>query len=78
MESILAAAVTGVLTLIGVLISNTKSRSVMELKVDQLREQVERHNGVIERLYCVEKKVAVLENDVTTLYKRCDREEKHD
>lgn len=72
MESVLAAAITGVLTLIGVLISNSKSRAIVELKVDQLREQVERHNGMVERLYCVEKKVAVLENDVETLYHRTE------
>ena len=76
METVLAAAVTGALTLIGVLASNSKSRSVLELKVDQLREQVERLNGVVERVHGVEKKVAVLENDVTTLYKRTEREDK--
>ena len=47
MESVLAAAVTGILTLIGVLVSNSKSRAIVELKVDQLREQVERHNGMV-------------------------------
>ena len=42
MESVLAAAVTGVLTLIGVLISNTRSRAVMEVKLDALTSKVEK------------------------------------
>ena len=44
MESVLAAAVTGILTLIGVLISNSRSRAVMEVKLDALATKVEKHN----------------------------------
>lgn len=51
MESVLAAAVTGMLTLLGVLISNSKSRAVMELKIDTLTEKVSAHNHLIERTY---------------------------
>ena len=36
MESVLAAAITGVLTLIGVLVSNSRSKAVLELKIDTL------------------------------------------
>ena len=75
MESVLAAAVTGVLTLLGVLISNSRSKAVIELKLDELASKVEKHNQVLDRLYSVETKVAVLENDVTTLYKRCGKED---
>lgn len=75
MESILAASITGVLTLIGVLYSNSKNKAVIELKLDELDAKVEKHNQVLDRLYSVETKVAVLENDVTTLYKRTSKEE---
>ena len=34
MESVIAALVTGVLTLIGVLVSNSRSRAVMEVKIE--------------------------------------------
>ena len=75
METVLAAAITGVLTLIGVLFSNSRSKAVIELKLDELTSKVEKHNQVLDRLYSVETKVAVLENDVTTLYKRTGKEE---
>ena len=75
METVLAAAITGVLTLIGVLFSNSRNKAVIELKLDELASKVEKHNQVLDRLYSVETKVAVLENDVTTLYKRTGKEE---
>ena len=70
MESILAAAITGVLTLIGVLISNSRSRAVMEVKLDTLSERVQKHNEVIARTYQLEQDMAVTRNDIETLYRK--------
>lgn len=70
MESILAAAVTGILTLIGVLISNTRSRAVMEVKLGTLSERVRQHNEVISRTYQLEQDMAVTRNDIETLYRK--------
>ena len=75
MESVLVAAVTGVLTLVGVLVSNSRSRAVMEYKLDELASKVEAHNRVIERTYALEARCSVIENDVVTLYKRTGKEE---
>ena len=36
MESIIVACITGVVTLVGVILSNSKSRAVMEVKLDKL------------------------------------------
>ena len=69
MESVMAAAVTGVLTLIGVLFSNSKSRAVMEVKIDSLAEKVTRHNELIERTYHLEQEMAVARNDIESLKK---------
>jgi len=65
----MAAAVTGVLTLIGVLFSNSKSRAVMEVKIDSLAEKVTRHNELIERTYHLEQEMAVARNDIESLKK---------
>lgn len=73
MESVLAAAVTGVLTLVGVLVSNSRSRAVMEVKLDTLSERVRQHNELISRTYELERKVSVAENDIETLYRRVGR-----
>ena len=67
MESVLAAAITGVLTLIGVLVSNSRSKAVLELKIDTLSERVQKHNELISRTYQLESDMAVTRNDIETL-----------
>ena len=73
MESIIAAAVTGALTLIGVLASNSKSRAVTEMKIDQLSALVEKHNQVIERVFVLERRADLVERDVEELRRRAER-----
>ena len=67
MESIIVACITGVVTLVGVILSNSKSRAVMETKLDALAEKVEKHNQLIERTYHLEQGLAVAQNDIETL-----------
>lgn len=69
MESIVVAVITGVTTLAGVVLSNSKSRSVMEVKLDALAEKVEKHNRLVERTYRLEQDVALVRNDVEALKK---------
>ena len=73
MESVIAALVTGVLTLAGVLVSNSRSRAVMEVKIDNLTRQVERHNCLIERTHKLEQDMAVVRRDVDALEERSGR-----
>lgn len=47
-ESI-AVALIGVVTQVGVIASNSRSRAVMELKIDERARRVEKHNCLIER-----------------------------
>ena len=70
MESIIVACITGVVTLVGVILSNSKSRAVMEVKLDALTAKVEKHNNLVERTYKLEQDVAVAQNDIETLYHR--------
>ena len=72
MESVIVACITGVVTLVGVLLSNSKSRAVMECKIDELSARVEKHNNMIERQFQIEQDVAVLKNDVVTLYHKAE------
>lgn len=58
MESVIAALVTGVLALAGVLVSNSRSRAVMEVKIDSLTRQVERHNHMVEHTYALESRTS--------------------
>ncbi len=44
MESILVALIGGAVTLAGVVASNSRSRAVLEQKVDELSRRVEKRN----------------------------------
>ena len=72
MESVIAAAITGALTLVGVLASNSKSRAVMETKIDELTRRVEMHYRMAERTYLLERKVAVAERGIEALLERTE------
>lgn len=66
-ESIIAAIVTGVLTLIGVLISNSKSQAVMEERVDELTREVREHNKFAKRMPVVEEQIKVINHRISDL-----------
>ncbi|WP_077597409.1 hypothetical protein [Olsenella urininfantis] len=70
MESIVVACITGVVTLVGVILSNSKSRAVTELKLDALTEKVEKHNQLIERTYRLEEGLSVVRSDIENLQRK--------
>ncbi len=70
MESIIVACITGVVTLVGVVLSNSKSRAVLETKLEALTEKVEKHNRVLERTYRLEQDMAVVQNDIENLTRK--------
>lgn len=72
MESDIAALVSGLLTLAGVLFSNSRSRLLTEAKIEALTKQVEKHNCLIERTFNLERDMAVARNDIDAL-KREDK-----
>lgn len=55
------AAVTAVLSLVGVIVTNLSTRKVVIYRVEQLEKKVDKHNQVIERTYKLEQKVDDLE-----------------
>lgn len=67
MESIVVAIITGVVTLAGVILSNSKSRAVMEVKLDALSEKVEKHNRLVERTYALEKDMELVKSDLKAI-----------
>lgn len=74
MESIVVAIITGVVTLAGVILSNSKIRAVMEVKIDALTQKVEKHNRLVERTYELERSMAVVRNDVDSLKGKVGRD----
>lgn len=69
-ESIAVTFIGGVVTLVGVIVSNSRSRAVMELKIDELIRRVEKHNCLIERTYKLEQDMAVARRDVDAFEER--------
>ena len=76
-ESIVVAIITGVLTLVGtvitVLSANRKTISSLEIqqaktdqKIENLTKEVQKHNNFAERM-------PVVENDIKTIYNRIDK-----
>jgi hypothetical protein len=66
-ESIIVAIITGVLTLVGVLISNSKSQAVMETKVNELTREVREHNNFAKRMPVVEEQLKVANHRIADL-----------
>ena len=67
METIIAAVITGAITLLGVLIANGKTQAVMEVKVDELTREVREHNNFAKRMPVVESQLKTLQSEVETL-----------
>ncbi len=73
MESVLVALIGGAVTLAGVVASNSRSRAVLEQKVDELSRRVEKHNCLVERTYRLERDVALVKRDVESLEERSSK-----
>lgn len=59
-ESIIVAIITGVLTLIGVLISNSRSQAVTETRLEELTREVRLHNNFAQRVPVIEEQIKVI------------------
>lgn len=66
-ESIIAAIITGGLTLLGVIIANSKSQAVTETKLDELAREVREHNGFARRMPVVEEQIKVINHRIEDL-----------
>lgn len=67
MSSIVAAIITGVITLAGVMIANGKSQAVMDTKLDELTREVREHNNFAKRMPVVEEKIKVINHRLDDL-----------
>ena len=66
-ESIIVAIITGILTLAGVLISNSKSQAVVEEQVKELTREVREHNNFAKRIPVVEEQLEVVNHRIADL-----------
>lgn len=66
-ESIIVAIITGVLTLIGVLISNSRSQAVTETRLEELTREVRLHNNFAQRVPVIEEQIKVVNHRLNDL-----------
>ena len=66
-ESIIVAIITRVLTLIGVLISNSRSQAVTETRLEELTREVRLHNNFAQRVPVIEEQIKVANHRIDDL-----------
>ena len=66
-ESVIAALITGALTLLGVIISNHQHQAVTDTKVEELTREVREHNNFARRLPVVEEQIKVINHRIGDL-----------
>lgn len=67
METVLTSVITGGITLMGVLIANSRSQAVMETKVEELTREVREHNNFARRMPVVEEQIKVINHRIDDL-----------
>lgn len=63
----IGSVIVGVLTLIGVLSSNSKAQAVTETKLEELTREVRKHNEFAERIPVIEEKIKVANKRIDSL-----------
>lgn len=68
METVISACISAAVTLAVCLISNSsqqeKTRALMEYKISELTERVNKHNNTIERTFKLERRMDVQEEQI--------------
>ncbi len=63
----LGSVIVGALTLLGVILSNSRSQAVTETKLEELTREVREHNGFARRMPVVEEQIRVINHRISDL-----------
>lgn len=66
-DAIITAVISGFVTLIGVLISNSRSQAVTDTKLEELTREVREHNNFAKRVPILEEKMGRVEARIKEL-----------
>ena len=67
METILSAVIAGAVTLMGVLIANSRSQAVTDTKLEELTREVREHNNFARRVPILEEQMKVANHRIADL-----------
>lgn len=65
--ALISGGITALVSLVGIILTNSKSTALLQYKVDELDKKVMKHNNLVERIYGVEKAVALNKQDIDAL-----------
>lgn len=66
-ETIICALITGGLTLMGVLIANSRRQAITDTKLDELTREVRDHNNFAQRVPVIEEQIKVINHRIQNL-----------
>ena len=66
-EGVFAAILSGIVTLTGVLIANSRAQAVTDTKIEELTREVREHNNFARRVPLLEAQVETLRGDIREL-----------
>ena len=69
-ETIICSLITGGLTLMGVLIANSKRQAITDTKLDELTREVREHNNFAQRVPVIEEQIKVINHRIEDLEKQ--------
>ncbi len=67
MDVILSALITGAVTLLGVMIANSRSQAVTDTKLEELTREVREHNNFARRVPILEEQMKVANHRIADL-----------
>ena len=67
MEAIIAAVISGAVTLLASLIANSRSRAITDTKLEELTREVREHNSFARRMPVVEEQIKVINHRIVDL-----------
>ena len=73
MDSIIAAVITGALTLFGVILANSKAQAVTETRLEELTREVREHNGFARRMPVLEEQIKVANHRIEDLERKVEQ-----
>jgi len=64
-ETIIIACISLLGTLAGAYFGNRRSSALIAYRLEQLEEKVNKHNNLVERMYNVEREIAVIKEEIS-------------
>lgn len=69
-EAIIVAIITGIVSVLGNVIANSKAMAVVQTKIEMLTEEVRKHNNFAQRIPLIEERISVANHRIDDLERK--------